>query len=209
MSTLATDNFTDTDDVSLPTHNANWATFVPAELNPMKIRSNGASYSGGSGVVWNGITWPNNQWAQATIGVVLNQFNGLLLRADPTNAARNCYIAGQLPGFVAHNRHCIGRLAAGAWQGTVWVHASQVVQAGDVIYVEIQGTTLKYFCNGVELTPGGGVTDSNLASGDVGMYAQDSGTPNLVAWDTFTAGDFDAGGGGAEQFVKVEIRAAP
>lgn len=201
MSTLASDLFTNSDDTLLTTHNAGWSDLLNV-YNGMKIRSNGASYNGNAGNQWTGLTWPSNQWVRAIVGTVLDQHNLLVLRADPTRAAWTAYFAGQYQGNYANTRYRIIKRVAGTITN-IWGHASQVMQSGDDVEFGIQGTEFYLKVNGVEIT-GGGITDADIADGDPGLAGHDNVTTNLVAWDTWSAGDFTGVGG--DPFVKVLFR---
>jgi len=203
--TLASDNFTNSDGTNLPTHDGNWSTSSSCCNNNMVILSNGVRAAGQSGNIYTGATWPANQWSQATMTAVADKNQGVLLRADAT--ALTYYFCGQDQNNSGHTRYLIDRYVAGARTG-LWAHATQTMATNDVVYCEIQGSTLLLKVNDIDIS-GSVVDGSPISSGNAGITGRHD-AADLTIIDTWSGGDFLSGGGGpgpgGDFFFKRRVR---
>jgi hypothetical protein len=93
------------------------------------------------------------------------------------------------PAVFGHIKYTILKFVANTRTELI-THASQTMATSDVVYLEANGTTLTLKVNGTQILQ---TTDSDIASGQVGLYAsQAAGT--IENWDTFEAGDLSTGG---------------
>lgn len=79
-----------------------------------------------------------------------------------------------------------------------------VINASDIIRLEVQGTSLRAYKNGIQISTT--QTDSSLSSGNPGLYVG-SGTTSI--WDDFAAGDFSVVGVSKSFDSKNAHRPAP
>ena len=180
MSTLATDDFNRADSANL---GANWTALDTT----FAIASNQAAANGAGGVFtvrYTGATFPDDQWAQVTVNASVetqtDQGCGPCVRMQ---AGGNLYL---LQGNTVETR-IYKRVSGGYTQlGT----DGPSIAAGDVLYLEIQGSQLIAKKNGSTIC--GSPTDSAIASGNAGLWAGPLNTVNNV--DDFSAGDFAAAG---------------
>jgi hypothetical protein len=119
---------------------------------------------------YNAVTWPNDQWAETTIGSLLNFGTvGVSLRMA-TDGSQNEY------SFIVQG----DGVHQGSWEiqavngGAFTVLASgflPTTAAGDIVRGEVQGNVLRMFYNGTLL---GEVTDSSISSGAAGFAIEPS-----------------------------------
>lgn len=173
--TLATDGFARADADPL---SGNWHT---TDFHNLKIASGQVQTSliilQGGGEIYNGVTWPANQWSQITVFVNgTSQEGGVLLRQSTPPAALNGYFiyAQQTLGGVSVNKFVNGVFTNLATLTTTF-------NTGDTFYASIIGATITVKQNGTVI---GTVTDSSVVSGSAGIYAQsDAGiSPALNNW---------------------------
>lgn len=187
MAVLKSDAFTGTDGTILPTYDANWVTQAGGDL---EIHSNAvANNTTGTAVArYHGVTWPNDQYAQATVVAVAGQVQAVTVRNAIGGGVVTYYGGGHNLSEYGHTRYAIWKYSSGVFTN-LFAHASQTVTIADVVKLEIQGTTLKLWVNGTEISTDGGITDSGLSSGEAGL-ALFHGTASVSLWDTFEGGDF-------------------
>lgn len=188
MSILATDNFNRADGGL----GANWTT-VTGEGSPAIVSN--VVQTGATGTdslaYYNAATWPNDQYSAVKLVTAATAFcgNGPVVRAA---AGADTYY--QLEGNFAGSGPAAGLrlLKRVAGTGTQLVQNSYAWSAGDTARLEIIGTTLTGYINGVSRIT---ATDAALASGNAGLIVYvDSGLTLLAKIDDFEGGDF---GGGA------------
>jgi hypothetical protein len=178
MSTLATDNFNRADSGTL---GANW-TDMDAGWGIVSNQANSASIP--SCAIWNAVSFPNDQWAQATlksVGTNTNDGHGVTVRGSGS-AGGDCYFAFGFSGGTALWARVGGGYSLIGFDSTSW-------SIGDVIYLEAQGTTLVVKRNGATIAALT-TTDSSIASGSAGVF----GFHNPAILDDWSAGDFASGG---------------
>lgn len=181
MATLATDDFNRADAGTL---GANWT----AKRHNPGIFSNQVDVTVASDENisrYSGVAWPNDQWAQATcvVGAAATRVQAVGIRLEAA-ASRQGYYGG-------HDRFNTGDGARRIWKwvGATWTSlASESINiaASDVIYVEVQGSTLKLFVNGVERLSS---TDTSLTLGQAGMIVGDAAV-DVALLDDWSGGDF-------------------
>ncbi len=136
--------------------------------------------------IWNTITWPADQYAQAAIknlsGGVSGEGMGVSLRmSGPVDSITGyrVIVADSGAGNVAIERFASGAFSPITTRTTTWV-------SGDILKAQIEGTTIKVFQNGAQL--GADITDANVATGSAGLsYSSALLTSDL---DDFEGGDF-------------------
>lgn len=181
MATLASDNFTRADAVTLGSNwtnkNSEWPGIFSNAVDVVNVGTTCLAY-------WNQFTWPNDQWSQVTAVISSAASTGFAAGVRMSLTTRNGYYGGaNFSQFGDDNRHLwkyVGDTLTDL--GTDGV----AVVANDVLYVEIQGTTLKLFVNGVQKIS---VTDSSIASGPAGLFVS-HGTADIAMLDNWSGGDF-------------------
>lgn len=188
--TLASDNFNRADANPLDgswTQLASGGGFGPAQLVSNAVE--GASAGVNADSWFNGISWPNDQWAQITVIGLSNSFIGISLRQS-TSGAETAYrfVFGQ--GSTGGSVPYIIQLANAGSFSTLR-SGSATLNNGDLISAEAIGTTLNFYV-GASLIDS--VSDATIASGAAGfMIAPISSTGNAIL-DDFSGGSFSAAG---------------
>lgn len=187
MSVLATDNFNRANANPI---GGNWTTITG--LSAMQIVSNAATPSSLSpndcGSYYNAVTWPNDQYSQAKLTVVDTKTDGsgIGVAVRVAAAALTAYrvvLTHASPGTNVS----LQRFLAGAFT-RLWDRGAAFVD-GDLVRLEVQGTTLRVFINGVQV--GADFTDTNIASGNAGIsYSSVATSASLDDWE---GGDFGGG----------------
>jgi hypothetical protein len=202
MATLATDNFNRTNAASL---GANWTASTASAGNDdgdFSIASNQCiADSAIPGVYYSGVAFPDDQWAQATAVTLAETWTAVRVRNS--SSAATYYSGGSGSGAFGNNNHRIWKTVT----GTRTSLGSQAVNLadGDVLYLEAQGTNVVLKVNGATAVSLSG--ESSIASGSAGLGGRTSSSSKPV-FDDFTAGDFDAGGGGVSTTVGAVSAAA-
>jgi hypothetical protein len=193
MAVLATDNFNRADENPI---GAPWT--VRGSGTAGKIVSNTLRMPGSgndSGIVYTGITWPNDQYSQVTLVTVPNAQSagdgvGVIVRGNTSgtltqyelvcaSGAAGTTIAKRVNGVYKQLAHSV----------TTWV-------AGDVAYLEIRGNTLQAKRNGSTAGMPAPVTDNDpdaIVSGSCGIMASVEGTIPEQTLDDWEGGDFSTG----------------
>lgn len=130
---------------------------------------------------YTGTTWPNDQYSQ----VVLKQFKGaVLVRVASVSSEVNAYY------FEASTLSTTINLVKYTNNSgfSVLDTDTATVNANDVMYLEIQGTSLVAKLNGTTVLT---ATDSSFSSGSPGFGHGNIGDDTLDDW---VGGDFSAGG---------------
>lgn len=195
MSTLASDSFTRADSGTL---GANW-TNVTGFGATWSIVSNQANTPGSASfhaAAYTGISWTgvNDQWAQTTVVAQTSGSDGGPSVRSATSAQTFYFfdINDADTTALGSSMSCsIHKCVAGSFSA-VGAAVSLTINANDVLYIEVQGTSLLAKVNGT--TQISGRTDSSIASGSAGL-AWWSGSSNAVKADDWSAGDFAGAGG--------------
>jgi hypothetical protein len=181
MAVLATDNFNRADANPI---GGNWTTINAA----MKIASNVAAPvndANDSGAYYNAVSFPNDQYSQAKIVSPTsgNQTGcGVYVRANATSGGNGymLYLANNANGAVLYK--LVNGTPTLIWQRAI------TYGAGNVGYLEVQGTTLIARYNGAAI--GASATDSAHAAGSAGIsYSSANAGSNADDWE---GGDFAA-----------------
>jgi hypothetical protein len=159
---LATDTFTRADNADL---GALWDPVPP--LGGFKIVGNAAvptAVGTNAAESYNGVTWPADQYSQArltTSGTTAQTGPGLLVRCAA--AALTCYWLRA--SHAASNNLQLVKFVAGT--PTVLGNITQAWSNGDLVRLEVQGTTLRVLVNGSQA--GADITDASIATGRAGI----------------------------------------
>ena len=184
MTTLASDDFNRADGGL----GANWTTLASA-LAPQIVSNQAAGPAspavGGAG--FTGTTWPNNQWASVIIGSqisdAVDEGAGPLVRGAVGVASYYFAQAGV-------DTRLYRRLSGSYSQLGSTVGACVT---GDVLRLEVNGTSLTVFKNGTPII--GPITDTNIAAGNAGIWTtRTSNAVPYTALNDWSGGDFNAGG---------------
>lgn len=185
MATLITDTFDRANNADL---GAAWDTYSGA--NAFSITSNAARPTGtaiDNIETYNAVTPPNDQWAQIVLGTWAGGSNYRNAHAACRFAAPNT-ISGYTGSVETPNpagKVYIGEFVAGVF--SVLASSAQTVASGDVIRLEVVGSNLTVFQNGVSRTT---ASDGTRTSGRVGIVSY----PDIAITDvdiaSFQAGDF-------------------
>jgi hypothetical protein len=158
--TVKTETFTGTDDAGLDGNV--WATQSGC-LAP-KIKGNACAGSnenyGAAYRVDSGVTFENDQYAQSKL-TAADMACGASVRytAGGTGKAYNGWYGTWDTRFFCYK-------GTGEQMGEL-ISMGAVAQVGDVVRVEVKGTTVEYFVNGVSV---GTRTDSSLSAGAPGLF---------------------------------------
>ena len=141
---------------------------------------------------WDDDTFPDNQYAQATLaawGGVFAQWAGPVVRmtgSKPTATDTRSFYAYEAYDGGGASEHRIRKVVSGT-QTVIWSAAHAAFANTDLLRIEVEGTTIRAYLNGVlQRTE----TDSSLTSGQAGVSSGSD-----VGLDDFEAGALTAGGG--------------
>lgn len=184
MSVLGTDAFTRANETPLA---GNWTTVTSDTA--FNLASNAVTYSNvnnDAAAYRNDITPSADQYSQLALTVTGigggGQGFGVCCRAS--TVARTYY---RLVADHSATNVELGARVAGVFS-TIWTRA-QAFTNGDVLRVEVQGTTLRAYINGVQI--GADVTDTAIASGRFGIAY--SSVLTSATGDDWEGGDFASG----------------
>jgi hypothetical protein len=182
MSVLATDAFTRADAGNL---GANWS--IPTGFTAIAVVSNQAKIDNPSDLgmeYYNAVVWPNYQYAQIKLTALNGDADsgmGPAVRVQSSGSAYFCQ------GNTTDTR--LYKVVGGTF--TQLGPTAGACAVNDVLYIEVQGTSLTVKQNGSTII--GPVTDSDISTGNAGLWAFIAGNP---AGDDWEGGDFGGGGGG-------------
>lgn len=199
MGVLATDNFNRADVNPI---GGNWTT-VTSE-GAFKIVSNAvqpASLSADSTAYYNAVTWPNDQYAQVKVTVNETTAGNGLGPCVRASASANTFYRVVADHAGSGNIE-LSKFIAGSYT-QIWGRTATFVN-GDTLRLEVQGTTLRVYINGVQV--GADATDSSIASGNAGL-AYSSNTVS-VSGDDWEGGDFAAAAAASRSGLYVVQQAA-
>lgn len=195
MTALATDNFNRADAGTL---GSNWGMYQGMP-NPQGIFSNTADLTvasnRNSGFYDGGVTWPNDQYAQAKV-ITMPDATGtwaVVVRGEAVSGGqRTLYAAGVSQGDFGNTFTSIWKFVANVQTGLANSGVTDI-GVGKIVRLEAVGTTLTCYVDGVQKVQ---FTDSSIASGKPGIYSVHNAI-DVGLFDDFEAGDFAAGGGQA------------
>lgn len=152
----------------------------------------GASDAAGEGgALWTGDTFDNDQYSEVEfqVGGSYTAFIGVYVRGSGTGATFDGY-AFHTDGVTGTPNHSqVTRLASGEIADTI-EDFSMDAEAGDVMKITIEGTTLRVFLNDVEQGSSPYTGESDIASGYPGC-----GVLGLAGrCDNWEGGDITSGG---------------
>lgn len=184
MSTLASDTFNRANANPI---GGNWTT--GSGDGAMQITSNAAWPADNtldSQAYYNAVTWPADQWSEVAVtSGTIGGGTGFGVSARKSAAAATHYRL--VVDRNASNNIELAKVVAGAFT-LIWDRTS-AYSDGDVIRLEVQGTTLRAYRNGTQI--GADSTDSGIATGNAGiMY---SSTDTAAKGDNWNGGDFSSG----------------
>jgi hypothetical protein len=172
MTILATDPLINAGgSVDITTYSGNWTYAVSGP--PILVDSVGTrcslSASTIAGAFWNAVTWPADQWSQATLATSVggSTFMGLGLRMNAASGGNFYFFWVEGGGSQFYG---VGYALNGALN-YIQSPTAFTANIGDVFYFSVQGTTLTALRNGSLVYT---TTDSNLATGSAGI----AGSPN-------------------------------
>jgi hypothetical protein len=146
----------------------------------MSISGNKAVPTGGSfsQAYWNADVFGNDQYAQAVLGeltfVTSAQYVGLLVRANGGAGSNNGYIL-----YADSTDLFLGKYVAGAFSAIVTFSGQSTI--GATYRLEVQGTTLRAYKNGVQM--GSDQADGAVSAGSGGVLGFNSGEARLDDWE--------------------------
>jgi len=176
--TAASDNFNRANESPLTSPWATESGFSGIYLASNAVKAAGANTSSFSR--YDSGTWDPDQWAEVTYGTVDADTGGPAVRMTGSgNGYFVTFNSGLLKVFRASGFIAVGTQPAVS------------VTTGDVVRLEINGTSLEVFKNTVSVWT---ATDSGIASGKPGIFSYD-GTTTM---DNFNAEDVNGAGGGTK-----------
>lgn len=135
---------------------------------------------------YNAVSFTGDHYSQA-VCQVNNADAGIAVRCRCQPSAQSYYAGGADANQFGTFKYRIWKNVAGTLTSLA-AHGSQETAAGDVVRLEVQGTSLKLFVNSVELLS---TTDSALSGGAPGLNADINPTGTAV-WDDWVGSDLDA-----------------
>lgn len=126
-----------------------------------------------------GVSWNADQYSQAAITVTGTTANtGPFVSVRVSSTANTQYFLAANKG--GSNNVTLGKFVAGAFT-QIW-QRTKAITDGDVIRLEVIGTTLRAYINGVQL--GADSTDASIATGAAGMgYSSTTTAATLDNWE--------------------------
>ena len=185
MRVIATDSFTGTDGVSLPTYSADWAK-PSGTWDNLFIRSNQA-----------GVEDPPNIEvcaAKHAVSLVDDQYTQALLVARPNSvwvvrcrqaSAANTYYGGGFDGNHWGLNDMTFKVVGGTF--TILEDLTQTFVATDTVKLEVEGSSVKLFRNGT--LRGSGITDTAITSGGSAIELSHSTGGTVAYLDDWETGD--------------------
>jgi hypothetical protein len=130
------------------------------------------------------LTWPADQWNQIKIvsNSSVNNFPGLCVRTDTTATGYCAFFKGALGGPTS----CFVVKYITTVQ-TVLNSSTCTVNANDVVYIEVQGTTIQVAING-SFVAGLNTADTSISSGSPALFG--NGSSATFSMDDWSGGDF-------------------
>lgn len=153
---------------------------------------------------WNAGSFAADQYSQVALSGLSGTNDqtglGVCVRCDTTNlgggaAYINYYHA--IVNTAASNNVSVAKFVADAY--TLLAQRTQAWSDGDILRLEVQGTTLKVFRNGTQL--GANITDSSVSVGAAGLAHLASFATGFA--DNWAGGDISAGGGAASNAAQM------
>lgn len=189
MSVLASDNFNRADEN--PLGNSVWAT--QSGQTPWQVASNVATPTDLSGTddvsLYTGIAWPNDQYSEAQLTVNSTTGGGQGVGLAVRGAAGAITGYSLIADHAASNNVALFKHNAGT--PTTLITITQAWTDGATWRLEVQGTTLRGFLNGVQVIT---ATDGVVTSGSPGVWLSTAVISASI--DNFVGGDFAASIGG-------------
>jgi hypothetical protein len=186
MTILASDTF---DRANATTLGSNWA--VPLDYSP-GIFSNGVDVTGTdftTGAYYSGISWPADHSSQATFVALGALYTAVTARQAA--AVETMYAAGSAFNDFASHELRIWKWVAGAFSDIGG--SGYTIAPGNVIRLEVQGTTLRAYADNVlKITR----TDSSISSGSPGIRLYHS-AQDVILLNDWVGADFAVAGGGS------------
>jgi hypothetical protein len=188
LTALASDDFNRADSSDNHFGSANWSS-----TGSFNVSTNQALQSTGvdAGCDYIGITWPADQWCQATWARLTTETgsgdgNGLEVRSAPPGGGPG----GTWYAVVVDttNDTEIGKRVSGTYTTLSTINTSSWA-VNDVIYLEVQGNTITVKKNGITIMT---VTDSAItAAGSPGFNFSSGGGATGAIFDDWSGGDFN------------------
>lgn len=198
---LATDNFNRADATDL---GANWTDITNEAGANLGISGNTAAddvtVSARKGAFYSAITWPDDQYAEATAAAFDVDNGKLSVMVRVASAAQSHYDGGFSSEFAGNDDQRVWKYVTGT--GTSLATQATPVAVNDLLNIEAQGTTLKFFVNGTQQL--GNITDTALTSGNAGLGLRGV-TANSAKIDDWSGGDFVAAGGDDDAFEDESV----
>jgi hypothetical protein len=185
LTAIATDNFNRANANPI---GGNWTT-APSH-SAIQLLSNVAQDSADSGTdnsaYWNANTFPNDQYSQCNVTDSLSSETaecgpGPMCRCS-TSAPRNLYRVIFSPG-ATQNLH-FEKYAANSYSPIGGFTVT--MNNGDLLKLQVQGTTLTAFVNGSSVAT---TTDSSVTSGPAGLAFSSCPSGTTVTFDNWEGGD--------------------
>lgn len=165
--------------------NQEWA--LEPTTNGFKYVSNTCqpfNQSNDQGIIYIGVTFANDQWAQVTLGTTsggtpsAGNGIGVTLRASTVSQTEYRIVHNT----AASNQIEIAKIVAGAFTSLKICSANTTPTSGDVFYWQISGTTITGKQNGSSITSCS-TTDATISAGSPGMTFSSSMTSSsITAW---------------------------
>ena len=187
-----TETFTDTSGTTLHAHNAGWTDQRAADTvceisgvgggTPNTCRAKAGGVEAAS--KWDGDSFAADQYAQCTAVNGANYGGPTIRQTGTTAATQNGYlilISGAALDIQRMDNGTRTQLQGGLGS----------VVAGDIVKIDVVGTTIKAYVNGAQV--GTNQVDSSYATGQPGMYFNGSQSAELDDW---TADTIPTGAGG-------------
>jgi len=146
---------------------------------------------------YNAVVWPSDQWSEAQLGALGVEQGGPAVRLSAT--AVTGYV------FAVNNSGTSYFIAKGVNGSTpILVSGAHAFAVGDVLRLEVQGSTLRAYVNGTLIDS---VVDADIPSGNAGLWIYNHAAAGL-ALDNWTGGGFSPGPAPAPPAAPTALAAA-
>lgn len=179
-----TDNFTGTDDTTLPVYSGNWVNPKSASYWDCYLKTNAATAHVGGGIafsIYTGVAFANDQYSQATVVNLASSAQYLTVRTA-VNTINTGYGGGA--SFSTNALYRIIRFSDGT---TLAAHGSQAMTIGDVVQLSVTGSILTLIVNGSTILTTS--ADTTFTSGSPGMQLTDTASPTQPLFDNWGGDD--------------------
>ena len=156
------------------------ATGLAAGMKSVSGLATGIISAAPCGAFYSAATLPNDQYAEVTINATnnANNYRGPAVRMNSSGGGQGYFLEVSPSDLNVYLRIMIAGVLGGGGNGAV-----AAISTGDVFRIEVLGSTITLFQNGISKFS---MTDTQVTSGSAGMFDQTitgNATGDISAWD--------------------------